>query len=203
MLVRWAEQQRDFSLSDARPHTYLELAKALDPPTHQRVVPTALGLIGHALAELSLSASWTKAKIPDIQLLIWSKGKNRPGDSGLTARLNRSVLAEMSIADKKALSLDIWQEVISYRYWPDVLKFLNLQSLEAEIPDINDTLESIANDRAVAGESPFHQRLKYFVRDNHAILNLNGKFTATTENILLPVIALMCFSRKFALDERS
>lgn len=187
VLVRWIEEENASHTSTFREHTYQDLATALGNSKIARPIPHALGLLGSTLEELQEQHSDTFGKkIPPLELLVWSKGAGRPGDSGFSwIGIKKSSLESYPEAALQSIAAQVRQKIVAYPHWRKVLKALNLKPLTINLPAGKDVLSDPGFCGRGGKESSEHWRLKHYVADNYSRLGLKGKQAATVEKALL------------------
>jgi hypothetical protein len=187
ILVRWIEEENASHSAVLHEHTYKELAIALGDAKIARPIPHALGLLGNTLEELQKQHPGTfGGKIPPIELLVWRKGANRPGDAGFWwVGIKKSKLKDYSETALRSIAAQVRREIIAYPHWRKVLKILNLKPLTIDLPDTRKVLSDPGFCGRSGKESPEHWRLKHYVAGNYSRLGLKGKHIGTVEHALL------------------
>lgn len=188
VLVQWVEEEKfNRRVPNIREHTYQELATILGDVSKTHPMQSALGALGFALEELQECFPKEFGKrIPPIELLVWTKGAKRPGDSGFSfIGVSKKQVQKLPELTLQKLAAQTRQEILAYPHWRKVLKVLHLQPLTLRLPNA----ESIKKDPSFCGlgggESLEHERLKEYIKRNYGRLGLAGRHSATLEKILL------------------
>jgi hypothetical protein len=187
ILVRWAEGESINPNRRAIEHTYKDLAIAAGVPDHYHPMQGALGAIGDALQELHKKhRPLFPTEVPPIELLVWSKGKGRPGDSGFWfVGISREQRKHYSESSLRLIAQQQRVKIVAYPHWRRVLRALNLKPLTIDLPSVESVIAAPGFTGGGAGESKEHLRMKYYVAENYRLAGIKGKYKAELEEILL------------------
>jgi hypothetical protein len=187
VLVRWVEEERARPSALIQEHTYKELATELGNAKNAHPLQHALGAVGVALLELQKQNPNTfGVKIPPIEMLVWTRGAGRPGDSAFSfVGIKKKDLKNIPESALRSLAGQVRREILAYPHWRKILKALKLQPMTISLPEANTVISDPGFGGRGGGESPDHLRLKHYIAEKYALIGLKGKHLARLEERLL------------------
>lgn len=187
ILVQWAEMERIDPARQTKEHTYKELAIAVRQPRQARNIDKALGVIGEAIKELNeLHPALLPQKIPPIELLVWTKGRKRPGDSGFYfVGLSKEKVQHRTEAELQALASVQRARITGFAYWRRVLAIFGSKPRMIKLPPAKVITSKPGFGGMGGGESHDHHSMKHYLAEHYSALGISGRCAASLEETLL------------------